>query len=88
MAQLLGRLGASASPGTMEVIFTRWDEVVGAEFAQHLQPVRVDGAVLVVGADHPAWATRARMDSAQILARVRVLGDTTIERIEVTIQRP
>ncbi len=86
MAKVLGRIGASPSP-TMELVFTRWVEVVGAELAEHLQPVRVDGPVLVVGAAHPAWATRARMDSAQILARARALGDTTIERIEVVVQR-
>lgn len=87
MAKVLGRIGGSPSLTTMELIFTRWTEVVGEEFAPHLRPVRVDGTVLVVGADHSAWATRARMDSAQILTRARALGDTTIERIEVTVQR-
>jgi hypothetical protein len=42
---------------------------------------------LVLGADHPAWATRARMESGRILRRVHELGDTTIERIEVVVQR-
>jgi predicted nucleic acid-binding Zn ribbon protein len=87
MAKVLGRIGASPSPTTMELVFTRWNEVVGEELAEHLQPVRVDGPVLIIGADHPAWATRARMDSALILTRARALGDTTIERLEVTVQR-
>ena len=34
------------------------------------------------------WATRARMESEAILARVRQLGDTTIERLEVVVKRP
>jgi predicted nucleic acid-binding Zn ribbon protein len=88
MARVLGRLGGSPSLSTMELVFTRWTEVVGEEFDQHLRPVRIDGSVLVIGADHAAWATRARIDSAQILTRVRALGDVTIERIEVTVQRP
>ena len=56
--------GASPTPALMDVVFTRWEEVVGAELGGHLRPLRVDGRALVVAADHPAWATRARMESA------------------------
>jgi predicted nucleic acid-binding Zn ribbon protein len=87
MPRLLSRLGASATPATLEAVFTRWDEVVGPELAAHLRPVRVDGGALVVAVDHPAWATRARMESGQILARVRALGDTAIERLDVVVER-
>ena len=72
----------------MEVIFTRWAELVGAELAEHLQPVRVDGHALVVAVDHPVWATRARMDAALILERVRSAGGASLERLEVVVQRP
>jgi predicted nucleic acid-binding Zn ribbon protein len=88
LGQVLGRIGSSPSTATLELVFTRWEEVVGAEFAGHLHPVRLQGQALVVGVDHPAWATRARMESEGILARIRQLGDTTIERIEVVVQRP
>jgi predicted nucleic acid-binding Zn ribbon protein len=88
MAKLLGRLGAPQSLDTIEVIFTRWPEVVGAELAAHLQPVRVHGNVLVVSADHPTWVTRCRMDAERIVATARALGDTTVERVEVVLQRP
>ncbi|HVB90798.1 MAG TPA: DUF721 domain-containing protein [Acidimicrobiales bacterium] len=88
LARVLGRMGAPPSLATMDLVFTRWPEVVGPEFAEHLQPVRVDGPVLVVAADHPAWATRARMDTGSILARARALGDTSIERLDVVVQRP
>ena len=88
MARVLGRMGASLSPSTMELIFSRWEEVVGTELAAHVQPVRLQGSVLLVGVQHPAWGTRARMESGQILARARQLGDTTIERIDVVVQRP
>jgi predicted nucleic acid-binding Zn ribbon protein len=88
IAKVLSRIGASPSPQTMELVFTRWEEVVGVELASHLQPMRLQNATLIVGADHPAWATRARMESERILARVRQLGDTTIQRIEVVVQRP
>jgi predicted nucleic acid-binding Zn ribbon protein len=88
IAKVLSRIGASPSPQTMELIFTRWEELTGAELAAHLQPMRLQNSTLVVGADQPAWATRGRMESERILARVRQLGDTTITRIEVVVQRP
>jgi predicted nucleic acid-binding Zn ribbon protein len=88
MAKVLGRMGASLSPSTMELIFTRWEEVVGTEMAGHLHPVRVGDSVLLIGVDHPAWATRARMESRQILDRLAELGDRSIERIDVVVQRP
>ena len=87
IAKVLSRIGASPSPQTMDLVFSRWEEVAGPELASHLQPMRLQNSTLVVGADHPAWATRARMESERILTRVHQLGDTTIERIEVVVQR-
>jgi predicted nucleic acid-binding Zn ribbon protein len=86
IAKVLSRIGASPSPQTMELVFSRWEELVGAELAAHSQPMRLQDSTLVVGADHPAWATRARMDSEAIVSRARQLGDTTIERIEVVVR--
>jgi predicted nucleic acid-binding Zn ribbon protein len=71
----------------MEAVFTRWAEIVGADLSEHVRPVRVDGRALVVAADHPAWATRARMQSGQILAQVEAWGDSAIERLEVVVER-
>jgi predicted nucleic acid-binding Zn ribbon protein len=88
MAKVLGRIGGSPSVSTMELVFTRWDEVAGPELAGHSRPLRVQNAVLVIGVEHPAWATRARMEAEGILARVREMGDTGITRIEVVVQRP
>jgi predicted nucleic acid-binding Zn ribbon protein len=71
----------------MELIFTRWEEVAGLELATHVRPMRLQNSTLVVGADHPVWATRARMASERILGEMRELGDTSLERIEVVVQR-
>jgi predicted nucleic acid-binding Zn ribbon protein len=87
MPRLLGRLGSAPTPAVLETVFTRWDEVVGAELGRHVRPVRVDGRALVVAVEHPAWATRARMESGTILARVRAVGGTSIERMEVVVER-
>ena len=88
MPRLLGRLGAPPTPAVMEAVFTRWEEVVGAELGGHVRPVRVDGRALVVAADHPVWATRARMESGRILARVQELGETPIQRLDVVVEHP
>jgi predicted nucleic acid-binding Zn ribbon protein len=87
MPRLLGRLGSAPTPAVMEAVFTRWDELVGAELGAHLRPQRVDGRVLVVVVEHPVWATRARMESGQILGRLRDLGETSIDRLEVVVER-
>jgi predicted nucleic acid-binding Zn ribbon protein len=71
----------------MELVFTRWNEVAGTELSSHVQPMRLQNSTLVVGADHPIWATRARMATERILTQLRQLGDTSIERIEVVVQR-
>ena len=66
----------AASPATIEVVFARWDEVVGGDLGEHVRPLRVDGATLVVAVDHPAWATRARMRVRHgSWPRVRALGE-------------
>jgi len=88
VSKVLGRMGASLSPSTMELVFTRWEEVVGSELAGHLHPVRLHDAVLLLGVDHPAWATRARMESRRILQCLAQMGDTTVTRIDVVVQRP
>ena len=87
LAKVLSRIGASPSTQTMELVFTRWDEVVGTELSSHVQPMRLQNSTLVVGADHPIWATRARMATERVLQQLHELGDRSIERIEVVVQR-
>jgi predicted nucleic acid-binding Zn ribbon protein len=87
MPRVLRRIGAP-SPVTMAVVFTRWADVAGEVLARHVEPLRIDGSTLLLTADHPTWATRARIESRAIIERARALGDTHIERIEIVIQRP
>jgi predicted nucleic acid-binding Zn ribbon protein len=87
IAKVLGRIGAAPSVHTMELVFTRWEEVAGDELSDHVKPMRLLNSALVVAADHPVWATRARMESGRILAEMRDLGDSSIERIEVVVKR-
>ncbi len=87
LPRLLGRLGAPPTE-VLEVVFTRWDEVVTGDLGVHLRPLRVDRSALVVAADHPVWATRARLESSEILVRIHALGESPIERLEVVVERP
>ena len=42
-------------------MFGRWDDIVGANIAAHVQPLRLDEGVLVVEVTDPAWATQVRL---------------------------
>jgi predicted nucleic acid-binding Zn ribbon protein len=68
-------------------LFGRWDEAVGEQVAQHVKPVKLDGRVLVVEVDDPAWATQVKLLSAMITERLQSVADVTIERIEVRVDR-
>jgi predicted nucleic acid-binding Zn ribbon protein len=86
--RLLSRLGAPPSPATMEAVFSRWESVAGHELAAHARPLRLDGVTLIVAVDHAAWGTRARMESGQILGRIRSVEGVAVERLEVVVERP
>jgi predicted nucleic acid-binding Zn ribbon protein len=84
--RLLSRLGVPPA-ATMEAVFGQWESVAGRELASHTRPLRLDGTTLVVAVDHPAWATRARMDAVQILGRIRAVEGSAVERVEVVVER-
>ncbi len=87
LPRLLGRLGAPPTLATLEAVFTRWDDVVGADLSAHVRPVRIDGHALVVVVDHPSWATRARMASGRILGAINEAADSSLDRLEVVVER-
>jgi predicted nucleic acid-binding Zn ribbon protein len=75
------------SAGEFGVIFGRWDEIVGARLAAHVQPVRATADALVVAADHPAWATQVRALGTTLLAEVAKAAGRAPRRLEVVIRR-
>jgi predicted nucleic acid-binding Zn ribbon protein len=58
------------SARTVEGVFARWEEAVGAEVAAHAQPVALRDGCLVVSVDHPTWATQLRFLEADLLDRL------------------
>lgn len=80
--------GPAAAPATvMGGVFGRWEEAVGAALAQHVQPVKLDGATLVVKVDDPAWATQLKFLESTLKQRLLEVAGATIERIEVRVAR-
>jgi hypothetical protein len=83
----LRSLGTPSAAG-VEVVFERWDEVVGAAMAERTRPQRIDGDTLVVGCDEPAVASHVRFLQAELVERLGQLsGDRRIIRIEVRVTR-
>jgi predicted nucleic acid-binding Zn ribbon protein len=88
LAAVSARLGVG-SANTVAAIFGRWPEIVGAAVAEHVRPLRIDRDTIVLGADHPAWATQMRQLAPQVLERIDEAcgGSGAPERIEVRVTR-
>ena len=72
----------------VEVVFDRWDEVVGTAMAARTRPVSIDGETLVVACDEPALTTHVRFLEPQLVARLAELaGARHITRVEVRVTR-
>jgi hypothetical protein len=85
--RVLGRLGTPSRKG-VEVVFDRWDEVVGDAMAARTRPVSIDGETLVVSCDDPALTTHVRFLEPQLVARLAELsGERHITRVEVRVDR-
>jgi hypothetical protein len=83
----LRSLGTPSVAG-VEVVFERWDEVVGAAMAARTRPQRIDGDTLVVGCDEPAVASHVRFLQAELVERLGQLsGERRISRIDVRVTR-
>jgi len=68
-ARLMGA-GAALDLATLE---SQWASVVGANLASHCHPASFEKGVLVVSADHNAWAAELRFHSVAVTERARSL---------------
>jgi len=65
----------------------RWAEVVGPTLAAHTRPVRMDGEVLVVAVDEPAWATEVRYLAPELARRAEALvGAGRVRSVRVVVR--
>lgn len=83
----IGRLIAEQGWGTdvrVHGVFTRWDQLVGREVAQHCSPEAFADGKLTVRTDSTAWATQMRLLAPTVVRRLNEeLGDGTITVIDV-----
>ena len=52
-------------------VLERWDELVGAELADHCRPQSLVDGELVLVAESSAWATQVQLMSRQLMATLR-----------------
>ena len=65
-------------------VFGRWTELVGAEIAEHAQPVSLRDGELTVQASSTAWATQLRLLQRQLLGRIAAgVGRDVVTRLRV-----
>jgi predicted nucleic acid-binding Zn ribbon protein len=82
----IGRLIADQGWATdvrVHGVFTRWDQIVGREVAQHCTPQSFDDDRLVVRTDSTAWATQLKLLAPTVVRRLNEeLGDGTVRFID------
>lgn len=89
--QPLGRLASRlvADRGWVDrvsagVVFARWTQLVGAEIAEHAQPVSLKDGELLVRASSTAWATQLRLLQRQLVARITAgVGPGVVKALRV-----
>lgn len=68
-------------------VFGRWSDAVGEHVADHVRPLKLDGGVLTVAVDDPAWATQVRFLEGTIVARLHEVAGVVVERLDVRVVR-
>jgi predicted nucleic acid-binding Zn ribbon protein len=70
---------------TIRGVFDGWADAVGPVIAAHVAPVKLEGTVLLVEVDEPAWATQVRFLEQDMRARLRTAAGAEVDRIEVRV---
>lgn len=65
-------------------VFGKWALLVGADVAEHTEPVALSDGELTVRADSTAWATQLRLLQRQVLAKIAAeVGNGVVKRLKV-----
>jgi hypothetical protein len=65
-----------------------WSEIAGERLAQHTEPVRLHGGVLVIRVSSSAWAAQIPYLATEIITRANaVLGEDAVQQLTVTTKR-
>lgn len=79
------------APGTdaVDLVFNRWDDVVGTVLAKQTRPVGLEGGRLVLSADDPAVVSHVRWLEPQLVERLaELLGAGRVTGVDVRVSRP
>ena len=86
LTRLLASLG-SDDAASVKGVFGAWTQLVGDAVAEHVQPVKLDQATLIVEVDDPHWATEIRFLSASLCEKISQLTTTPVTSLEVRVKR-
>lgn len=76
------------APGTdaVELVFHRWEDVVGGVLARQTRPTALEAGTLVLVADDPAVVSHVRWLEAELVERLaELLGAGRVQRVEVRV---
>ena len=79
------------APGTdaVDLVFNRWEEVVGTVLAASTRPFALERRRLVLVADDPAVVSHVRWLEADLLQRLdELLGAGRVTGVDVRVSRP
>jgi predicted nucleic acid-binding Zn ribbon protein len=83
LSNMATQLGWSARLANGRV-FGQWSTLVGAEIAEHAQPMSLNNGELTVRASSTAWATQLRLLQRQLLARIAAgVGHGVVTRMRI-----
>lgn len=92
MQRLLDRVvRGMGAPGVdaVELVFNRWDEVVGTVLAARTRPSALEGGRLVLVADDPAVVSHVRWLERDLIERLdALLGAGRVTGIDVRVTAP
>lgn len=73
---------------SLELLFNRWNEVVGADLASNCRPARLDRGCLTIEAKDHLWATELRwMKSAVVERCSAALGAGVVTSVRIGISK-
>lgn len=79
------------APGTdaVDLVFNRWDEVVGTVLASRTRPAGLEDGRLVLVADDPAVVSHVRWLERDLLEKLdALLGAGRVTGVDVRVDRP
>jgi predicted nucleic acid-binding Zn ribbon protein len=86
LSRLLASLG-SDDAASVSGVFGAWRDLVGQSVAEHVRPVKLDRATLIVEVDDPHWATEMRFLETSLCTKISQITTTPVTSLEVRVKR-